>query len=145
MQIDNKEFSIPTEKKLQVIDITDSVKELIKEKQINNGLAVISTKHTTTAIRINENEPRLIDDIQRHLEELAPQNKQYLHDDIDRRDCPKDEPLNAHAHLKAMLMGASESLPIISGELNLGQWQKIFFVELDGPRARKYVVTIIGE
>jgi secondary thiamine-phosphate synthase enzyme len=145
MKISNKEFNLSSEKQFQVFDITKTVKEHIAEENIHKGLITISTKHTTTAIRVNENEERLLKDLSKYFADIAPDGKPYLHDDVERRDCPNGEPKNTHAHLQAMIMGASESLPIVNGTLSLGEWQGVFFIELDGARERTYTLTIIGE
>jgi secondary thiamine-phosphate synthase enzyme len=141
-----EEESISTKEEFQIIDITDKIEKDIKKNKIKRGIVVITTKHTTTAIRVNENEPLLIKDISNFLNELVSKDKDYFHDDISKRkNCPEDEPKNAHAHLKALLMGASETIPIKEGKLSLGKWQRIFFIELDGPRERTFSYTFVTE
>lgn len=110
-----------------------------------SGFVTVTSRHTTTAITINENEPRLIEDLRRFLGELAPAGRGYLHDDIHLRDCPPDEPRNAHAHLLAMLLGSSEVLPVVEGKLDLGTWQSVLLIDLDGPRARNISIQVCGE
>jgi secondary thiamine-phosphate synthase enzyme len=137
---------LKTPKKFKIIDITDVVNKDILDSKIKSGIAIISTMHTTTAIRVNEKEPLLFIDIEEYLKKLTQSSKDYLHDDIKRRkNCPDNEPKNAESHLQSLLMGATESLPIKDSKLILGKWQHIFFIELDGPRERSYNVTIIGE
>jgi secondary thiamine-phosphate synthase enzyme len=85
---------------------------------------------------INENESGLVSDIMQLLEKLVPAHAGYLHDRIDN---------NADAHLKATLLGSSETIPVVNGELLLGTWQSIFLAEFDGPRAREINVTVIGK
>ena len=68
-----------------------------------------------------------------------------MHNDIELRDCPEDEPENAHSHLAAMLLGSSESIPVVDGELQLGNWQSVLFIELDGPRERSITLQLWGE
>lgn len=144
--IEVKEKTITTNKKFQIIDITEKIKKYVLGRKIHEGEITITTKHTTTAIRINENEPRLIKDMEKFIKELAEEEIAYLHDDIEKRkNCPKNEPKNAHAHLKALLMGSSETLPIKNGKLSLGKWQRILFIELDGPRKRKYSMELVAE
>lgn len=145
MQTYSEYIDIESTDKTDFIDVTSEVKAIVKKSGISEGIANIYTKHTTTAIRINENEPRLMRDIKEFLEKNAPQYRCYKHDDIDKRDVPEDEPRNAHSHLKSLFMGASEAIPIIGNELVFGQWQCIFFVDLDGPRARQMLVHIIGK
>ncbi len=145
MIIELKEITIQTAEHFQIIDITSIVEEFVKSHNLDIGTVTITTKHTTTAIRVNENEPLLFKDIKNHIESLA-QECEYHHNKIEEREnCPSDEPKNAHSHLKALLLGASETMPIVNGKLHLGKWQHILFIELDGPRERTYTLTLIGK
>lgn len=108
---------------------------MVGQSKIENGICVISTRHTTSGIIINENESGLKKDILEMLELLVPEDRSYAHDQIDN---------NAHSHLRAVLLGMSESVPIENGHLVLGTWQSILFVELDGPRTRTLNVKIIS-
>ena len=145
MKIKVQEFSIKTKREFQIIDITDKVKKFVIKNKIKEGEISVSTKHTTTSIVVNENEKRLLKDIEQHLYEFAPKDRPYKHDDLSKRRCPKNEPKNAHSHLKAILMGSSETLPIKNGKLDLGKWQRVMFIELDGPRKRTFVMELIAE
>ena len=127
-------IQIKTGKRIELIDITGKVKEKLKDTGVQNGICVISTKHTTTSIIVNENESGLVSDILALLEKLVPANAGYAHDRIDN---------NADAHLKAVLLGSSETIPVIDGSLHLGTWQSIFLAEMDGPRTREVTVTVI--
>ncbi|MBD3609655.1 MAG: YjbQ family protein [Gammaproteobacteria bacterium] len=100
---------------------------------------------TGEGIAINENEARLIEDIKAFLQRLIPSTNKYLHNDIHLRDCPDDEPENAHSHLASMLLGSSEVIPLVNGEMVLGQYQSVMLYELDGPRQRKVSVQVYGE
>lgn len=134
-----------TSEPISIIDITADVRRQIERSTIYNGLVVVSSRHTTTAISINEYEKRLLDDLRAWLTRLAPPGASYLHNDIHLRDCPPDEPANAHSHLMAMLLGSSETIPLINGELALGQWQSILLFDLDGPRRRTVNVQLWGD
>ena len=79
------------------------------------------------------------------MNRLVPPADRYLHNDIALRDCPPDEPENAHSHLAAMLLGSSEVIALAGGELVLGQYQSVMLYELDGPRSRKVNVQVYGE
>ncbi len=136
---------IPTGPGLAIHDITGELRACVARAGITEGFAVLSSRHTTTAITVNENEARLLEDVRRFFLRLAPPEGRYLHNDIHLRDCPPDEPENAHAHLIAMMLGNSESLPIHGGEIDLGRWQSVLLVELDGPRERSVAVQIWGE
>ena len=144
MDIFNESLTIDTTEKIDFIDVTDDVRNIVSKLNIKEGVVNLFTTHTTTAIRINENEPRLIEDLKFFLEKHCPKYGKYFHDDIEERDVNEEEPKNAHSHLKSFILGTSESIPIINSELRLGQWQSIFFVDLDGPRRRNLSVNILG-
>jgi len=126
------QISIKTSKEVQFIDITSEIERVVRESGVKEGAANIFTKHTTTAIIINENEPGLLKDYEK-LVELVPKGRGYEHDRIDD---------NAHAHLRSILLGPNKVVPIIKGELALGTWQRIFLAEFDGPRVREVVVQV---
>ena len=127
-------MDIQTTTRTELIDITDRVRAAVKESGIKDGICVISTRHTTSGITVNENERGLRADILEMLETLVPENKSYAHNQIDN---------NADSHLRAVLLGNSATIPIGDGHLVLGTWQSIFFVELDGPRNRSVNVKIV--
>ena len=127
-------MDIETTACIELIDITDRVRGLVKESGITDGICVISTRHTTCSIIINENERGLRTDIIGMLEKLIPQDQNYAHDQIDN---------NAHSHLRAILLGMSEIIPVEDGHLVLGTWQSILFVELGGPRKRSVNIKIL--
>ena len=124
------------------IDITADVDKIVQASGIRNGFAQIYSKHTTAAIRINENEPLLMADFTRLLERISPCDGSYDHDQ--RIGIGPDEPRNGHAHCQHLLLSSSESVPVIEGELNLGKWQRIFLVELNSPRQRQITVEVVG-
>ena len=126
-------------------DLMPGIKDAVAKSGINNGFVTVSSQHTTTAITINENEQRLVEDVKAFLNRLIPPGDQYLHNDIALRDCPPDEPENAHSHLAAMLLGSSEVVALAAGALVLGQYQSVMLIELDGPRRRKVNVQVYGE
>lgn len=119
----------------EAIDITSKVQAALHEEGIQDGIAFVFTLHTTTGLTVNEADPSLMKDILNLLEKLAPERGQYLHD--------HDEG-NAHAHLRATLVGNSVTIPVAEGRLKLGTWQRILFFEFDGPRRgrRIYLKTI---
>lgn len=121
------------------------LKKTIARSGIRSGFVTVTSQHTTTAIAINEHEARLIEDIKTFLARLIPPRDRYLHNDIALRDCPPDEPENAHSHLAAMLLGSSEVVTLIDGEMVLGQYQSVMLYELDGPRTRRVSVQVYGE
>jgi secondary thiamine-phosphate synthase enzyme len=129
---------------IALVDITPDLRERIADSGIRDGVAVVTSRHTTTAITINENEHRLLDDVRAFFGRLVPATDHYRHNDIHLRDCPPDEPENAHSHLIAMLLGSSESIGVVDGGLDLGRWQSVMLVELDGPRTRSVGLRILG-
>ena len=139
-------LNLESKKAPEFIDITDQVAELVNESQVHNGFVVIFSKHTTAAIKINENEPLLLKDMEDFLEKFASRNNYYRHNDFTIRtvNMTEDECPNGHAHCQHLLMGTSETIPIINGAMPIGQWQRIFMVELDRPRSRQVLVQIIG-
>ena len=139
-------LNLESKKAPEFIDITDQVAELVNESQVQNGFVVIFSKHTTAAIKINENEPLLLKDMEDFLEKFASRNNYYRHNDFTIRtvNMTEDECPNGHAHCQHLLMGTSETIPIINGAMPIGQWQRIFMVELDRPRSRQVLVQIIG-
>jgi len=130
-----------------MIDITDEVERLVGEAGVRSGFVVIFCRHTTAAIRINENEPLLLSDMEEFLERVAPRELYYRHNDFDIRthNMTDDECPNGHAHCQHLLMGASEVVPLRDGALCLGRWQRIFLVELDRPgREREVLIQVLG-
>jgi secondary thiamine-phosphate synthase enzyme len=130
---------------LQFVDITDEVERIVARSGVGAGWVNIQTKHTTTAIIVNENEPLLHEDLKRMLERLAPRSGEYEHNDFSRRvDIPPDEPANGHSHCKALFLPISVCLNIADGLVQLGRWQRIFLVELDESRERSVSVLVMG-
>ena len=138
-------FQIQTERGPQFIDITDKVMAVAQEAGVHNGFAIVFSRHTTAAIRINENEPALIRDMEELLEKIAPCGSRYLHNEYAHAFSENGERPNGHSHCQQLLLGASEAVPIVDGRLLFGQWQRIFLVELDHGRQREVVVQFVGE
>ena len=139
------ELEIETSASFETHDLNPRLDDLVTQSGIRTGFLTARSVHTTTALVLNEYEDRLLTDIRDFFLKLAPPERRYLHNDIDQRDCPPDEPENAHSHLAAMLLGSSEVVPVNEGGLVLGQYQSIMLVELDGSRERNLTVQICGE
>jgi secondary thiamine-phosphate synthase enzyme len=134
-----------TQERLQFIDLTELVAERVRRSGIGHGLVCVQSRHTTTAVVVNENEPLLVEDAKRMLERLAPRDARYGHNELHRRpDAAPDESRNGDAHCRALLLGSSETLAVAGGALQLGRWQRVFLVELDGPRRRTVCVVVVG-
>jgi secondary thiamine-phosphate synthase enzyme len=136
---------ISTEPGINIYNLTSQLVNLLEVAAIQNGQILVFSRHTTTALAINEYEQRLLHDVKVHLDRLAPSEAKYLHNDLHLRDVPPDEPENAHSHLMAMMLSTSETIPVVEGQLALGTWQSVLFFELDGPRDRTVSVQISGE
>ena len=130
----------------EFIDLTDRVEEIIARSTVTDGLAVVFSRHTTAAITLNEMEPLLLDDMADFLGRLAPRDHEYRHNDFQVRtvNMTPDESPNGHAHCLQLALGTSQTIPIRDGRLMLGQWQRVFMVELDHARRREAVVQAFG-
>ncbi len=129
-------IEIDTKKRIEAIDITQSIKNALIGLGAESGICLAYTLHTTTGIIINEAEGGLIQDIIRLMSSLVPEGIGYTHDRSDG---------NADAHLRAVLLGNSVVVPIEKGMPVLGTWQRILFIELDGPRHRNVYVKAIPD
>ena len=138
---------ITTERPTEFIDLTDRLEALVAETGIRFGFVNVQSLHTTTAIVVNELEPLLLADFATLLENAAPRDAGYRHDDVTARtvNVTADERINGHAHCRALLLGPSACLNVIDGNLLLGHWQRVLMAELDGPRAREVSVLILGD
>ena len=145
MKIHSSFIELQTGEGITLHDLMPGIKDEVAASGIKNGFVTITSQHTTTAIAINENEERLVEDVKAFLNRLIPPADNYLHNDIALRDCPPDEPENAHSHLATMLLGSSEVIAIVDTRLQLGQYQSVMLYELDGPRSRKVNVQVYGE
>ena len=128
-------------------DITDRVAQLLRDSEILNGFALVFSKHTTAAITIQEDEPLLLTDMKSTLERFAPSKADYRHNDFAVRTVHmhEDECPNGHSHCQHMVLGTSETVPVIDGSLALGEYQRIFVVELDPEKTQRQVlVQIMG-
>jgi secondary thiamine-phosphate synthase enzyme len=137
---------VKTQECLQFVDLTDLVIEMVRDSGVRYGLVNVQTKHTTTAIVVNENEPLVLEDMKKILERMAPQDIEYQHNDFSIRTVNL-EPLeyaNGHSHCKAMFLKTSETLNIVDGQIQLGRWQRIFLIELDRARERTVSVMVMG-
>lgn len=141
MHCHSEQIALATDRPIQIIDVTSHVAGVVQRSAVRHGLAVVGTRHTTSAIRINERCEHLVTDLERFFARLVPKDGGYQHD----LHCTDGRP-NARSHLLSWLMGASENVGVSAGVLQLGRWQSLFFVELDGPRPdRAVTVTVIGE
>ncbi len=130
-----KRFSVSTSKRREIIDITPQVEEIVRDSGVNEGIVCISAAHCTAAIYVNEYEGGLLRDTLRLIDEMTTRGD-WEHDRIDD---------NAAAHLAASVIGSSVVLPVTGGRVELGTWQRVLLVELDGPRQRGVTVTVVAD
>jgi len=128
-----KEISVKTSSRVELIDITHLIQKVVTENKIKSGLCTVYVPHTTAAVTINENaDPSVRRDIITELNKIVPFDDNYSHLEG-----------NAAAHIKASIIGPSETILVDGGNLVLGTWQGVYFCEFDGPRHRKVIVKII--
>ena len=126
-------IELKSTQKIEFIDITAQVREMLRDGKSNSGILLVFTPHTTAAVTINENaDPAVPHDIGEFLRRLAPQQDYFRHGEG-----------NSPAHIMSSLVGASETLLVNNGEPILGSWQGIFFCEFDGPRSRRVWVKTL--
>ena len=128
-------ITLETQEAEHAIDITSEVLAVVSRSGVESGLCQVMVLHTTAAVVVNETaDPNIGADIVSALQAVIPTRNDWLHD-------RKDD--NAHSHVKASLLGPSETLPVEKGELLLGTWQGIWLLEFDGPRQRRVAVHLI--
>ncbi|NVO12862.1 MAG: YjbQ family protein [Rhodoplanes sp.] len=132
MKIARHRLELATVEPIEIIDVTEEIREWVAGSGIRNGLVTVMSLHTTARVNVNEREAQLQRDMVTYLKRMVPRDGDWLHNlnTVDGRD-------NAHSHLIGLFINASETLPVADGALVLGGWQSIFFIELDGPRERR--------
>jgi secondary thiamine-phosphate synthase enzyme len=144
--ITSQTLTLRTDRAPHFLDLTPTVTSFVQQTDVLAGTVLVFSKHTTAAIVANEQEPLLLQDMADLLCRLAPPTARYQHDDLTMRtvNLTADEPKNGHAHCQHLFLGASIQFPVVDGCLDLGQWQRIFLVELDSPRTRQVVLQVSG-
>ncbi len=127
-----------TDKRVELINITNKVRQIVTDSDIQEGLCLVNAMHITASVFINDDEPGLHEDYKKWLEELAPHEpvSQYAHNGFED---------NADAHLKRQVMGREVVVAITEGKLDFGPWEQIFYGEFDGQRKKRVLVKVIGE
>lgn len=140
-------IQVRTTQPTEFIDLTERLEQLVAGAGVRVGTLNVQTLHTTTAVVVNEHEPLLLADFQALLEATAPSGRRYQHDDMTARtvNVTDAERPNGHAHCRALLLPTTACLNVTRGRLLLGRWQRVFLVELDGPRERDLSVLVFGE
>jgi secondary thiamine-phosphate synthase enzyme len=126
-----------TKKKRELINVTSEVDKAVKKCGIEEGMVLVSAMHITAGVFVNDHEPGLWRDIDAWAEKLAPFDLNYLHH--------RTGETNGDAHLKSLLVHHQVIVPVTRGELDLGQWQHIFYAEFDGMRRKRMLIKVMGE
>ncbi len=134
-------FVVQTAQRVEVVDLTDRIVELVRRVGAREGLVSLWALHTTCAVFINEYQNALLSDIKTFLERLVARDAGWMHNDPQHSDC---ERMNADSHLRTMLLGHSLTLQVSGGDVVLGQWQRVLLAELDGPRERTLRAQVWG-
>lgn len=135
----SNEIKVETQGEPDIIDVTQQVKEQVKNSGIQSGLVTVFCTGSTAAVTTIEYEPGLLKDLPQAMERFAPRDAVYEHH-------LRWQDGNGHSHVRAAIIGPSLTIPILNGEMPLGTWQQIAFLELDvRPRTRKLIVQVIGD
>ena len=141
LTIHGETLIVGTEQRIELVDLTNKVMELVRRFNMKEGLVSLWSMHTTCSLFINEFQTALLSDIKRFLEQIVARDAGWMHNDPEHSDCDR---MNADSHLRAVLLGHHVTLQVSGGEVVLGQWQRILMAELDGPRARALRIQIFG-
>jgi secondary thiamine-phosphate synthase enzyme len=141
LQIHGETILVQTDQRIEVVDLTGRVMDLVRSVGVREGLVSLWSLHTTCAVFINEYQKALLADMKRFLEQIVARDAEWMHNDPAHSDCDR---MNADSHLRTMLLGHSLTLQVSGGDLVLGQWQRVLMAELDGPRARTLRAQVWG-
>jgi secondary thiamine-phosphate synthase enzyme len=136
------EFTLSTRKRMEILDVTSNVKRIVRESGVKKGLVNVWDPHSTAAIAVNEHDTDLWEDILSTFERLVPIKADYRHNAKYGWSAGEQ---NAHAHILNCLIKPDVNIPLENGSLQLGTWQSILFIEMDGPRTRRVRVQVMGE
>ena len=133
-----RRFQVATGGRDQMLDLTPQVRETVEASGLREGLVCVFVAHSTAAVSVSEYEPGLMQDVRIVAERIAPQGAAYAHNRLNADD-------NAHSHLRSLVVGPSVTVPLVSGELTLGTWQRIVLLDFDThPRTRTVWVQVLG-
>lgn len=146
MQVYRSRIAVQSQKGPEFVDLTDVVQRQLEKCPVREGYVLVFSRHTTAGVVIQENEPLLLQDMARKLNEIASPDEAYAHDDFSIRteNLIEEMEANGHSHCQGLFIGQSVHVPIHDGQLQIGRWQRIFLLELDSPRAREVVVQFMG-
>ena len=139
MTIKTNSISLSTRGDMDIHDITDQTADVLSKSGLKNGTVTIFCASSTSALTTIEYESGAVSDLKRHFDEIVPQNREYAHN-------ARWHDGNGHSHIRAALLGPSLTIPFVDGQLTLGTWQQIIYVDFDNkPRKRELVVQLMGE
>ena len=130
-----------TSERMQLLNITDRINEIVRKSGIRDGLVHLQSLHTTSSLFINEWQDALLHDVKSFFDQVVQQEQYYRHNDPQYSDCERK---NADSHMRGMLMGQTLCLQVRNASVLLGTWQSIIFAEFDGPRSRSLAVQVSG-
>ena len=142
MIVARETLTLCSKERTEFLDITKQIRDAVQKHQISDGIVLVNSLHTTVALFVNEFQGALIEDLKHMLSNLIREQSGYRHDDPRYSDCGRPD---AHAHLRATLLGRSVAIGLSGGELSLGQFESIIFAELEGPGQRGIDIQIMGE
>jgi secondary thiamine-phosphate synthase enzyme len=125
-----------TKKRIEFINITQKIEEIVRKSQIKEGIVLVNAMHITASVYVNDAESGLIQDFQEWLKQLVP-DKNYKHN-LTGED-------NAYAHLMRTIMGRESIIAVSNGKLDLGPWEQIYYAEFDGQRKKRVLVKVLGK
>ena len=146
--IHTREFEVKTGGRLDALDVTDEVEESLARSGVSHGSVLVFSPHTTCCVLIGPTGTAAAAALEAALGAIESEDGYYAHDDLTIRteNLVEDEPANAPAHILHAVAGkASESIPVVDGRLQLGDGQRVLFVELDSSRLRRYLIQVLGE
>ncbi len=140
-KIFNRVIDWITTDRMQLINITDRINEIVRKSGVRDGLVHLQSLHTTTAVFLNEWQDALVHDSKAFLEKMVNREAYWRHNDPEYSDC---ERRNADSHMRGMFMGQTLCLQVRNSAVLLGTWQSIILAEFDGPRSRSMSVQVSG-
>jgi len=141
MKIHKKYLVINTKGRIDFVNITSQVRQVVKESGVKEGLVLVNAMHITASVFINDNEQGLLHDFRKWLEKLAPMHL----DDLEKYKHNLTGEDNAYAHLWRTIMGRETVISVSNGDLDFGPWEAIFYGEFDGQRNKRILVKVLGE
>jgi secondary thiamine-phosphate synthase enzyme len=140
-RIFNRVIEWVTGERLELINITERINDLVRKSGVREGMVHLQSLHTTTAVFLSEWQDALLDDMKTYLEQAVDRQRNWRHNDPQYSDC---ERANADSHLRGMLLGQTLCLQVRNSKVLLGTWQTIIYAEFDGPRSRTLAVQVSG-